>query len=137
MKKYLFLIPVLALGLYLTGCGKKSDVMQESLEPVSMESLAAMNATMPIAPETKSVSPTVAAGLEPLPPSGSYKPTAQQIQTALKNAGYYDGAIDGKIGPKTKKAIEEFQKIKGLQADGKVGPKTWAVLSAYLNTAKQ
>jgi peptidoglycan hydrolase-like protein with peptidoglycan-binding domain len=73
--------------------------------------------------------------LEPLPPSGPYKPTDKEIQAALKNAGYYTGAIDGKIGPKSKKAIEDFQKANGLKVDGKVGPKTWAALSSYLNLA--
>lgn len=59
-------------------------------------------------------------------------PTPKQIQTALKNAGYYKGDIDGKIGPKSKKAITDFQIDSGLDADGKVGPKTWAKLKAYL-----
>ena len=58
---------------------------------------------------------------------------AQQIQTALKNAGFYSGKIDGKIGPGSKKAIEAFQTSKGLKADGKVGPKTWAALGSYLS----
>ncbi len=57
---------------------------------------------------------------------------ARQIQTALKNAGFDPGSIDGKIGPKTKKAIKDFQGANGLTADGKVGPKTWAKLSKYL-----
>ena len=57
----------------------------------------------------------------------------QKIQTALKNAGLYDGAVDGKLGPKSKRAIEAFQKNHGLKADGKVGPKTWAALEPYLN----
>ncbi len=57
----------------------------------------------------------------------------QKIQTALKNAGVYNGAIDGKIGPASKRAIEAFQKSNGLKADGKVGPKTWAALEPYLS----
>lgn len=56
----------------------------------------------------------------------------QQIQTALKNAGLYQGNIDGKLGPKTKKAIQQFQTNNNLKADGKVGPKTWAALQPYL-----
>lgn len=56
----------------------------------------------------------------------------RQIQTALKNAGYDAGPIDGKIGPKTKKGIKDFQAANGLAVDGKVGPKTWAKLSKYL-----
>ena len=57
----------------------------------------------------------------------------QQIQTALKNLGLYNGAVDGKIGSATKRAIEQFQKDNNLKADGKVGPKTWAVLRKHLN----
>jgi len=57
----------------------------------------------------------------------------QQIQTALKNAGLYHGAIDGKIGPASKRAVEQFQSSNNLKIDGKVGPKTWAVLERYLN----
>lgn len=56
-----------------------------------------------------------------------------QIQRALKNAGFYDGPIDGKIGPKTKTAIIKFQKAKGLKADGIVGKRTTAELNKYLS----
>lgn len=59
----------------------------------------------------------------------------KQIQTALKNANLYFGEIDGKAGPLTRKAIEEFQRMKGLKVDGKVGPVTWAELQKYLSTA--
>ncbi|MBI4433058.1 MAG: peptidoglycan-binding protein [Candidatus Omnitrophica bacterium] len=57
----------------------------------------------------------------------------QKIQTALKNAGFYSGNIDGKIGPASKRAIEEFQRANNLTVDGKVGPKTWSVLERYLS----
>ena len=60
-------------------------------------------------------------------------PTDLQIQKALKNAGFYKGAVDGKIGPKTSQAIKEFQRQKGLNPDGKVGAKTWAALKSFLN----
>lgn len=59
------------------------------------------------------------------------KPTTRQIQQALKNAGFYQGAIDGKMGPMTREAIREFQRVHGLVDDGVVGKKTWAKLHAY------
>ena len=62
----------------------------------------------------------------------SYKPTNRHIQTALKNAGFYQGNIDGEVGPMTREAIRQFQNNNGLAVDGKVGPKTWALLSKYL-----
>jgi|GEM_PF-887275 len=65
--------------------------------------------------------------------SGAFvAPTPEEIQNALSNAGYYNGSIDGKIGPKSKKAITDFQIDNSLEADGKVGPKTWAKLKTYL-----
>jgi len=56
----------------------------------------------------------------------------QEIQTALTNSGFEPGVIDGKMGPKTKKAIREFQRANSLTADGTVGPKTWEKLKVYL-----
>jgi len=64
--------------------------------------------------------------------SGKTSLTKKDIQVALKNAGYYNGSIDGIIGKKTKKAIREFQKASGIKADGKVGPKTQDLLLQYL-----
>ena len=68
-----------------------------------------------------------------LPPSGPFKPSTIEIQTALKNAGFYLDEVDGKLGPRTRKAIEDFQSGHNLKADGKVGPQTWSVLQGYLN----
>jgi murein L,D-transpeptidase YcbB/YkuD len=64
--------------------------------------------------------------------SGKISFTKKDIQIALKNAGYYNGRIDGKIGKNTKRAIREFQKANGLKADGKVGSKTKDLLLQYL-----
>lgn len=55
----------------------------------------------------------------------------KRIQQALKKAGFDPGPIDGKMGPKTKKAITEFQKLNGLNADGIIDQKTWKALARY------
>ena len=68
---------------------------------------------------------------------GPFKPTNKDIQVALKNAGCYNGKIDGDIGPLTEEAIREFQAKNDLVIDGKVGPKTWAVLSKYLSMPEE
>jgi len=135
MKKYLVIIAVMSFGFYMFGCGKKEMAMEESQEPMSMEAMSIVGGNVQTAPEPKveTAQPVSQAKLEPLPPAGPYKPTASEIQTALKNANFYNGPIDGKIGPLTRKAIEEFQNANGLQVDGKVGTKTWAVLSKHLN----
>ena len=60
------------------------------------------------------------------------KATTREIQVALKSAGYYAGAVDGKIGQLTKSAVKAFQKDNGLKEDGVVGQQTWAKLSEHL-----
>lgn len=142
MKKYLVIAAALIFSVSMFGCGKK-QATEESQEPITMETMSAMTATnAAVAPEAnapiaKVEAVTPAALAVNLPPSGSGQPTAQDIQTALKNAGYYAGDIDGKIGPKTKKAIEEFQQANNLKVDAKVGPMTWALLSTHLNATAQ
>ncbi len=143
MKRTVFIVSILMISVGLAGCGKKQPSLEEMQEPLSMEALSVINTTAQTLPEPKvsepkapSVTlgaPAAPAELQPLPPSGPYKPTAIEIQTALRNSGYYTGNIDGKTGPLTKKAIADFQEANGLQADGKVGLKTWAALSGYLN----
>ena len=141
MRKIVFVISVFVLAVSFYGCGKKQQALEDMQQPMSMETLATMNTSSPseskvFEPKVETVSTSVStqqAKLEPLPPAGPYKPTVNEIQTALKNAGFYSGTVDGKLGPNTKKAITEFQKSQGLVADGKVGPKTWDLLSKYLN----
>ncbi|MFA4982227.1 MAG: peptidoglycan-binding domain-containing protein [Candidatus Omnitrophota bacterium] len=62
---------------------------------------------------------------------GKSKAHIKDIQTCLKNAGFYDGKIDGIKGKGTRRAIKEFQKANGLIADGVVGSRTWEILSKY------
>ena len=139
MKRFLVLGMAVLFLAALSGCGKKQEV--EELQPITMESLGA-SSSIPVTgssevkiPETKVLSTTTtvvpAKEVLPLPPAGPYKPTSMEIQTALKNAGYYSGSVDGKIGPKSKKAIKDFQQANNLTVDGKVGPKTWEALNKY------
>jgi peptidoglycan hydrolase-like protein with peptidoglycan-binding domain len=58
---------------------------------------------------------------------------AKMIQTALKNAGYFQNEIDGKMGRKTRLAVREFQKANNLHVDGRVGKNTWILLKEYLD----
>lgn len=62
---------------------------------------------------------------------GQPSSSVRGIQTALKNAGFYSGNIDGVKGKGTRKAIRDFQKANGLKADGVVGPKTRELLNKY------
>jgi peptidoglycan hydrolase-like protein with peptidoglycan-binding domain len=131
VKQFIFLALALFLIVNLNGCGKKKETLEEIQEPLSIEispSPASVQEALPGAPAA--IEPVTAI---PLPPQGPYKPSSQQIQTALKNAGYYAGKVDGKIGPLSKEAIKKFQAANNLNVDGKVGPKTWELLSKHLS----
>ncbi|MEW6074822.1 MAG: peptidoglycan-binding domain-containing protein [Candidatus Omnitrophota bacterium] len=135
-----FIIGICAVMVCVYGCTKKQqplEAMQQPMSPEELNRLAmeSQNITIPAVNETLSrpVALPVKNISEPLPPAGPYKPTNEDIQTALKNAGYYTGSIDGKIGPKSKQAIMAFQKANSLTPDGKVGPKTWSLLRTHLS----
>jgi peptidoglycan hydrolase-like protein with peptidoglycan-binding domain len=53
------------------------------------------------------------------------------VQQALKNAGYYNGTVDGKLGPMTRQSIMKFQESKNLKADGIIGRQTWELLRTF------
>ncbi|MDD5409049.1 MAG: peptidoglycan-binding domain-containing protein [Candidatus Omnitrophica bacterium] len=140
MKRFLSFTFIVLMLAALSGCAKKQEA--EDLQPITLESLNVANSPAQGTPDLKTqeanlpvvpVATAPAKELVPLPPQGPYKPTGIEIQTALKNAGFYSGNIDGKIGPKSKKAIEDFQSANSLKVDGKVGAKTWEALAKYLS----
>ena len=68
---------------------------------------------------------------------GSEAHEVSRIQAALTKAGYKPGPVDGKMGDKTRKALEAFQKDNGLKPDGVVGPKTLEKLKPFLADAAE
>ena len=59
---------------------------------------------------------------------GSSGQEVTNIQTRLKNWGYYTGAVDGVYGSKTVAAVKSFQRKNGLTADGIAGTQTLAAM---------
>jgi len=119
---------VLAMGRKVKPTEQQPPSLGTSQPEVELVKPEQLEPNPPVTEEMKEKKPQeVASQLAP-----DEKTKNRQIQTALKNAGYDPGTIDGKLGPKTKKAIKDFQAANGLKADGKVGPKTWAKLSTYL-----
>ncbi len=153
-KWFLVGVMVLVTGVF-SGCQKKS-VQEEASIPVEEAVDAALTESQEIAQsdemaavmdqsasyaqtnqdvqgavgQSVDAAVTMASGLAETVASAI--PSAQEIQAALKNAGFYEGAIDGNIGPKTKQAIKDFQFKNNLVVDGKVGSKTWRKLSSYM-----
>ena len=66
--------------------------------------------------------------VEALSRYGSRGDEVKQIQTKLKNWGYYNGSVDGIYGSKTVEAVKYFQRKNGLTADGIAGSKTLSAM---------
>lgn len=59
---------------------------------------------------------------------GSRSDEVKQIQTALRDRGYFTSNIDGIFGTVTKNAVMNFQRDNGLTVDGIAGKNTLAAL---------
>ncbi|MBI3313737.1 MAG: peptidoglycan-binding protein [Candidatus Omnitrophica bacterium] len=153
MNRSLRLSMLFALGIMLafTGCASKKNKQMNSmqtqisaltdevvrLDQALQETRAAIQAGDNVSAGSRrsvSGSASVAQGIYRTP-SGFELPSAN-IQKALKNAGYYQGGVDGKIGPATRDAVKSFQSDNGLEADGVVGRQTWNKLSSFLESGK-
>jgi len=65
-------------------------------------------------------------------PEDKFRPSSKHIQMALRNAGYYSGRIDMRLGKQSKQAIKEFQKANNLKETGRVDRETWSLLKEHL-----
>jgi len=125
MNKNIFFLFIIGL-IFVFGCNQK--MKQAPIETTSKTEspLTGNEPTVSVSKSAESASPKLAT-----------LPSSQEIQQALKNANLYQGKIDGNIGPKTKRAIKEFQTRNNLNADGKVGSKTWEKLKVYLKPQEE
>ena len=144
-----FVVALLPVALF--GCkGKVEKPAEEYVVMTDTQSASLPMESMTSAQQAAQnviIEPADSIAMEPIPATAALPSAAESaatavakvsqdrnkdIQTALKAAGFYTGAIDGKIGPRTKKAVLDFQRANGLKVDGKVGPKTMAALDKYL-----
>lgn len=59
-------------------------------------------------------------------------PVVLEIEKALKQRGYYHGALDGIFGGGLFSAVRSYQGVNGLNVDGEVGEKTAGLLGIAL-----
>lgn len=138
-KKVLFFSILVVFVASLSGCatfGKKKDLDAQGLKnQVSLleaqiqskdQEISALKEELSKATEkTESVAKESAV-------ESRHIGNVKQIQTALKNAGFDPGKIDGNMGKQTRDAIKAFQKAHNLKVNGKVNKSTWKALSQYL-----
>mgnify|MGYP001612795382 CR=1 FL=1 len=137
---FALIVAALAFSVAMAGCkGKKGEQAYQEPAAVGQSTVAPITEDMPQDISSTTIVETIPPTAQPekieKPKAAAPRSSAgreKDIQTALKNAGLYNGSIDGNIGPKTKKAIEEFQKQNGLKVDGKVVPRTWVELEKHL-----
>jgi peptidoglycan hydrolase-like protein with peptidoglycan-binding domain len=63
-------------------------------------------------------------------------PEIKKLQQDLLDAGFDPNGVDGKYGNGTFKAVQDFQKSKGLTVDGAAGKETLAALAGNTATAQ-
>ena len=66
---------------------------------------------------------------------GSRGSEVREVQTRLKNWGFYKGNVDGIYGWRTANAVKAFQRKHGLKADGIVGNATAKAIGIRTGTA--
>jgi len=117
---------------------RELDVSLRSIEnrqrqittPTKAQSLRAVaKTTKAVASVTQDGGVTIKDGVYRTP--AGFELPVRSIQTALRNAGYYSGNLDGRIGPVTEAAIMRFQEDSGLETDGVVGRNTWSKLQQF------
>ena len=146
MKKIFSLGLVVVVGIILSGCQKKAG--EQALMPPAESATDQVMVIGEGQSESNQATDTTTtldvnqgampSSAEMMGQTGSFhNVSTKDVQAALKNANLYVGNVDGVLGPKTKKAIKEFQAQNNLTADGKVGPKTWQKLEPYLAQVAQ
>jgi len=125
MNKNIFFLFIIGL-IFVFGCSQKIGQATRETTSKTEFPLTENGPTVSVSKSTESTSSELAT-----------LPSSQEIQQALKNANLFQGKIDGNIGPKTKRAIKEFQTRNNLNADGKVGSKTWEKLKVYLKPQEE
>jgi peptidoglycan hydrolase-like protein with peptidoglycan-binding domain len=88
------------------------------------------NTTATTLPTTTAITTTITVKLPTTTPLqlNDTGPQVKLLQAALKQLGFYTGAVDGSFGPATQSAVQQFQSANGLSPDGVVGPQTLTTL---------
>lgn len=123
----------------VAGEQKRGEYLQLQLTEMVNKLQAEINALKPRSVQSRTSSAPSTAKATTSSSNGKFisdkmesPPLVKDVQLALRNAGFYDGTIDGKVGEKSKAGVKEFQRSYGLTADGVVGEKTWLKLKKYL-----
>ncbi len=74
------------------------------------------------------------AGSGPALRKGSSGDTVKALQRELKKLGLFDGAVDGKFGASTERAVKALERRNSLTVDGKADARVWGLLRTHVVT---
>ena len=99
--------------------------------------LALSNSHSSQAPATTGPSTSTSAPANPATPSHPVTPVqpstaVMQLQRELGQLNYYEGPVDGLMGPQTIAAVQDLQRQAGLPQTGQMNAATQAALANYL-----
>lgn len=120
-----------AASIEILADGPAANIQQAASVPVAPAAAAAQHASTASAQASAVSAPAASAAPAASGQGADKTPFETKVQIALKNAGYYGGEADGKIGRQTREAIKSFQTANNLKADGVVGPNTWEILKKH------
>jgi peptidoglycan hydrolase-like protein with peptidoglycan-binding domain len=69
---------------------------------------------------------------QPTTPAVPPSPAVKTLQQQLGQLNYYEGPVDGIMGPQTIAVIKDLQRQAGLPQTGTMNPATQAALASYL-----
>lgn len=146
-RKVFVLSLLVVFAVSLAGCASMSTVKQKDLEIQGLRNQVSVLETqtqskdqeinnlkeaLNKATEQPKIE-TVESGKEKAGLKAKTHRSIKDIQAALKNAGFYQGNVDGRMGKQTREALKAFQKAHNLKVNGRANKQTWAALNEYLS----
>lgn len=128
-KLFLATASVLALGLATSGASFAAQTGNAAQTPET----TAPSATMPSTNGQSETTSPAQQGMQATAPEHLSQTQLKQVQQKLKAENLYKGKIDGRMGPDTKQAIEQFQQKNNLQQTGQLDQQTLAALDVNVN----
>jgi peptidoglycan hydrolase-like protein with peptidoglycan-binding domain len=83
-------------------------------------------------PAPRATTSQPASPAQPATPAVPPPAAVKTLQQQLGQLNYYEGPVDGIIGPQTIAAVEDLQRQAGLPQTGTMNPATQAALASYL-----
>jgi peptidoglycan hydrolase-like protein with peptidoglycan-binding domain len=140
MRRFLAAVFAVALGLALTApAGAGTETMKEKTKDAA-ETVKdkTKDAAETVKDKTKAAAEKVKEKASDVKQRmvGPKKDDVMTAQQALKDKGHDPGMIDGRMGPRTRTALKDYQKAEGLKVNGRLDNETRGRLGMPMHTSK-